>query len=60
MNPYRKKFLEDMKLKGFAESTQNTYLREVKRFFNRCTNRSETSEIMGMDAAFVYMVKKYY
>lgn len=36
MNPYRKKFLEDMKLKGFAESTQNTYLREVKRFFNRC------------------------
>jgi thiol-disulfide isomerase/thioredoxin len=24
------------------------------------TNRSETSEIMGMDAAFVYMVKKYY
>lgn len=24
------------------------------------TNRSETSDIMGMDAAFVYMAKKYY
>lgn len=35
MIKYRDRFIEDMRLRGFAEPTIDSYLREVKRFFER-------------------------
>jgi len=49
MNPYRKKFIEDMKIKGFAEATQYGYLREVRRFFDRCHQGKSPEKITEED-----------
>lgn len=35
MTNYRDRFIEDMRLRGFAEATIVSYFREVKRFFDR-------------------------
>lgn len=32
---YRDRFMEDMRLRGYAEPTRDSYYREVKRFFER-------------------------
>lgn len=51
---YRDRFADDMRLRGFSENTVFSYLREVKRFFDR-TGKGVSPQKVDED-----LIRKYF
>lgn len=57
MKQYRKKFIEDMELKDFAEATKKMYFAGVKRFFDRMEHKKLPLDVTELDIRnyFLYL-----
>ncbi len=59
MELFQQKFLEDMFLKDYAESTKNLYLRSVRYFFERSDLKKNAMDVVEEDLREYFLHLKH-